>query len=525
MIMMKIFKNIILVFLLIAALVVVPKTFADITDTSKGTISISGVKENNTAVKIYKLIDVHFDTAADKQQPTEPVYTWVEKVGKWLSESEKYSKYVDAVKDEKGNVTGYNVAEAFNKALSNGKDIAEFYGDLEDNLSTLGLTAIEDTSKKGTYTRSGMDMGHYMVTFESPENKYTYRPTSVNLVPEYNKDTNAWNISEGKGVAKSTTPQVDKKVEGGNQDGTVATAGIGSEVKYTVDIDVPNFTTDGFAQITVSDRFSTGLTYNNNLKIYGVYDGTQETDALVAGTHYTITTHTTNNIADGFDIIINEEQYKNLVNSDGNRFEELHITYSGTVNENAKVTDPITNDVTYNYGGDPKHDTVTVYTYGLDLLKYEKGDESHFLKGAIFNIKDKDGNILKFSTIDGATKGHYRLDANGTTDVEVDDDGTLVIEGLNTGDYSIVEIKAPEGGYIKLLNPIPAKIADDNFDGIIDGEEDRFLYKGIPNSKGFELPVTGGMGTLLFSVLGIVFMGIAVALIRNILKNKKVENI
>ena len=49
--------------------------------------------------------------------------------------------------------------------------------------------------------------------------------------------------------------------------------------------------------------------------------------------------------------------------------------------------------------------------------------------------------------------------------------------------------------------------------------------KSFTYPKGFQLPVTGGIGTLIFSVLGIVFMGVAISLVRSIFKNKKVENI
>ena len=37
------------------------------------------------------------------------------------------------------------------------------------------------------------------------------------------------------------------------------------------------------------------------------------------------------------------------------------------------------------------------------------------------------------------------------------------------------------------------------------------------------LPVTGGIGTLLFSVIGILFMGLGAFLIKNILKKENVQ--
>ena len=64
-----------------------------------------------------------------------------------------------------------------------------------------------------------------------------------------------------------------------------------------------------------------------------------------------------------------------------------------------------------------------------------------------------------------------------------------------------------------------------NMDGILDdgkvnsGVKTGYLALTVKNSKGFDLPLTGGMGTILFTAGGIVLVAGAVVLL--LVANKK----
>ena len=114
----------------------------------------------------------------------------------------------------------------------------------------------------------------------------------------------------------------------------------------------------------------------------------------------------------------------------------------------------------------------------------------------------------------------------------------LSIRGLDEGTYVLREIKAPND-YVLPNGEITIEIYDqDNgsADGIIDEGESAIvnadgtakLYGNvvidgntvsfnIENTSsadaGFQLPTTGGMGTMIFTIAGILLMGGAVALI------------
>ena len=101
--------------------------------------------------------------------------------------------------------------------------------------------------------------------------------------------------------------------------------------------------------------------------------------------------------------------------------------------------------------------------------------------------------------------------------------GKLILSGLDAGTYTLTETKAP-AGYVTLGAPKTITITDDKPamegdtanskpNGLVDDGEnsadgiDGYYELDVANSKGFTLPSTGGMGTVLFTAIGIVLMG------------------
>lgn len=96
--------------------------------------------------------------------------------------------------------------------------------------------------------------------------------------------------------------------------------------------------------------------------------------------------------------------------------------------------------------------------------------------------------------------------------------------GLDVGTYKLEEVKAPKD-YTLLKDKIEFTITDANPgpDGVIDGNSsEKVTVNGtdtgrltttITNNKGFNLPSTGGMGTYIFTIGGLVVMAGAVLLL------------
>ena len=131
--------------------------------------------------------------------------------------------------------------------------------------------------------------------------------------------------------------------------------------------------------------------------------------------------------------------------------------------------------------------------------KVDKDDVTKHLTGAKFKLTKKNGDLV--------------TDASGHEVHEVEVTGGTVIN-LSTGEYQLTETKAP-AGYNLLTNTIDFTISGGEVTK--NGTNDMFTIEKttnefvviIKNKAGVALPVTGGTGTILFSLGGMALMLIA----------------
>lgn len=163
----------------------------------------------------------------------------------------------------------------------------------------------------------------------------------------------------------------------------------------------------------------------------------------------------------------------------------ITITFTTEIEEGAAVG-TVTNNAVLTYQsetGDKKTVTATATAniYGIDVTKVNLAGTR--LPGAEFELKDDKGNVVY----------------TGTTDAE----GKFIFKGLNQGTYYLVETAAPDG-YKVMSKPLEIVI-DDN-------TQDYLETVTILNTKNISLPITGGIGTLIFTFSGIALMGAAALL-------------
>ncbi len=193
-------------------------------------------------------------------------------------------------------------------------------------------------------------------------------------------------------------------------------------------------------------------------------------------------------------------------------YENLQITFDSTVNEGASLG-PVSNTATLNAvakEGEPFDDQATATTsiYGINIKKMNFGEDSA-LKGAYFNVYTseadaqtaietiKNGSAEEIAALKNDGKALYR----GSTGEE----GTLLLSAMNQGTYYLVEVEAPSG--YKIMNRVVEVTISDNTDNT------EFIETvTILNTKLVSLPITGGIGTLIFTFSGIALMGAAVLL-------------
>ncbi|MEG2165197.1 MAG: SpaA isopeptide-forming pilin-related protein [Ruthenibacterium sp.] len=207
----------------------------------------------------------------------------------------------------------------------------------------------------------------------------------------------------------------------------------------------------------------------------------------------------------------------------------LTITYRATLNEKASIgTIGNPNSVTLTYSNNPgvggntyttpkKH--TLVFTTGIQLTKVDEHGAP--LAGATFGIFSDAAcsNPIGFYTYKITTDAQgthitTELEKNTTGQITTGDDGIASFTGLIAGEYFIKEITAP-AGYNLLKAPISVTIGVTLPSAIITGNEtaawtvsgENFtessgtFKSNVINTKGFQLPGTGGMGTTLF-ILG-----------------------
>lgn len=497
----------------------------------KSTIQVTGIEEpvdTTVTVNVYRLMTVNFNVP--NQQPEEPVYTWVNDVAQWLktNTNETYKTYINA---NDNSVTENFSVPTTDENGTKAAEIAAFYDALaaaiRSNAIVLNATSSQTVQGAGTQAVSAsinnLDMGNYLVLIEG--GMKVYRPSAVNLVPEWKKtsefpETWEWVLETANVELKSSEPALTKTVS----DTQVA---IGDTVTYTLVADVPHFPDNALNKgYYISDVLPAGMTFGSITSVEGYTGNTPDVSVdgttLTENSDYKDATRPVTGTTPTFTL-----SFTNLKNTSNERYTKIKVTYTATVNGNITVMDSSSATLTNNinnafldYNNDPygsatswqtKTATATVYSYGIMVNKVDK--ENKPLSGAKFTLSKKsDGSApIHFE----GSNGTYLKTASGDTEIEVDSSGKLTLSGLDVGTYYLTETKAP-GGYVKLTNPVVITITDAAPNGLVDdgtsgdaGTDgaDGYYELDVVNSKGFTLPSTGGVGTVLFTTIGIVLMG------------------
>lgn len=514
-------KVLILCFAIFFLLLILDTKSIGLTPSATGNISIKNIEAGVTAYA-YRLTTVNWNTSIN--QPLDPPYAWVDEVQSWIDTNfPNYSDPEDFYEDfyNEDTQTTSEATEFYSKLISGVKggsiDLDASY---TKTLTGNNYYPVEDSSLTGSVTFENCNMGTYLILIE---NGYmVYSPSVVNLTPKY-IEGDGWVLSDGSVQVKSTRPQISKTLNGIKKDNfsTIDT------LNFEILADIPKYIDSALSKTyKVTDVLSDGLSLDNSsIEVYGINENSET--KLTLDNEYKIEKSSNNDFTISF-------IYENIC-----QYDSVKITYTSKLLQSSSLIlgDGNKNTASLIYSNNPydedstqvQEDTVTVYTYGLNITKVDKTDNSKVLAGAQFNLSD-DNNHLYFVGNNGVYYLSDHASAGATDVLEVNSNGLLCLYGLDEGTYYLNEFKAPDG-YNASQNVYSLVIKDENLDGKIDDDSEGYIKNdtnGIieitfPNGKGFQLPITGGMGTLVFIIGGIIFICAGI-IILILIKRKNSKN-
>lgn len=342
-------------------------------------------------------------------------------------------------------------------------------------------------------------------------------------------------------------PSLEKSVENANGSYDNDTdASVGDTVTWKVEASVPSNVNE-LKTYKLTDKMSDALTWENKAKA-NLEITTNNSTTLEASTDYTLTVPEDNTTGGTWTIEFTEAGKTKLATSN---VKVITVTFNTKLNENAIIgSEGNLNDAELDYsnaiyptedpdnpnkgntpGEDKIKDQAIVYSFKMNIEKVDGKDSTIKLQGVTFDLYSYTGAKTNPTEADLKGSDGTLVEQNLTTDA----DGKIQKSGLKNGTYYLVEtktVKTKDGKQYNLLKePVKVEIKVDyvtktettitkdvngnvadtttvstkTFTGGDTGSDGTFTVT-VKNYTGFDLPITGGMGTVLFSIAGFALM-------------------
>ena len=458
----------------------------DVVEGSTASITVRNAVENDV-LAAYKVVDITYNAAKNTLSH------------KWNSLFDDYFSQKNSITNSANRA--YTVDEF--AAIKDSAELKTLLAGLPNYIATNKSISPVDTQTvdaDGTATFANLAMGEYFI-----------RPTSTTSVYQLMLQKLEPTVSGGKYVIDDLTFGAKREEVSVDKAANKTSVTKKEKVTYTITVDIPTYASQAVDKsFYVSDLLPNGLTIDPaSIKVQ--IDGTDVDTAA-----YTLDTTAVAEYT--FKLSVSAEQYTDNWSANGGK--QLVITYTATLNDNGttEVNTKETNKVTFDYSNYPyvenshkqKTDTVDVTTFAIKIDKYVKNDEHAKLANAKFDLYR---TATHAEVIAGSAVNIPYTNVNGIkleSDLVTDANGTATFakyeaNGTNY-DYYLVETQAPSG-YNILDNAVKVNFTDTE----VEATAGVYTVK-VPNSSGIQLPITGGTGTVIFTIIGIALMVGAVVL-------------
>lgn len=325
-------------------------------------------------------------------------------------------------------------------------------------------------TKTDTFSATGLTEGWYLIIDETENLATGDAETGVRV-----KSADILKLTGDTDInAKHDLPTLEKKIVEGENKVDANTAAIGEDVKYNIDLKVPDVRGYDKYYYVVEDTLSAGLTYNDDLiiKLNGNAVDEDEDDVGDSDTGDFYVTHENGNIKVVFVNAV--EYFKNK-----NVGDPIVIEYTATLNSDAVITDAGNpNTAQLKYSNDPNFDTNETNKPGTPDEPKEPGDGEK----SVFGETPEDKVItyttaVKLRKVDQSgnklTGAEFTLTGSDLKNVKITSGSKF--EASESGDYWLLN----DGTYTKTA-PVSGE----------DGTEDKYKsttqkYKKVDGAEVF----------------------------------------
>lgn len=494
---------------------------ANAADNATLTVSTTDAKFAGKTVNAYKMFSA--TVSGDGKAVS---YTLTDEWKPFFKNSVGLTDVTDANVNDKAN--GYVSKLTGNALVAFATKASNWAQAKTNNIKAAATATVSTGATNGNYTATfnGLDYGYYVVAVPGA--------TLANASGQYATLVSVDRTNVTANI-KGDLPTVDKKVQVDGTGKDATDAKIGDSLTFTLTSTIPDMSAYDTYTFNFKDTLSKGLTFERVTSV--TVDGVAA--PLTVGTDYTVTTPTASN--NTLTVAMNDFKNKQQANAG----KKITVTYTATLNENAVVGGAgntnsakiqYSNNPSTNGTGESEPSKVRVFTYGFTVDKYtgdQYTDAATRLAGAEFTLALKNGTAISFVQVaagNETTNAVYRVAKAGetgtTTTITTPANGKVDFRGLKNGEYTLTETKAP-AGYNKLASAIGVKVDGQNngtdtthatvvikYDNNNGSVYDQTASNGVipvQNKPGVVLPGTGGMGTIAFTVIGVLVIALGVA--------------
>ena len=510
----------------------------------KITLNVGNVADDDT-VSAYKLVS--YNTTRNGYEFNEGFESYINTKKAESQTAEQYLASLDAARVNKlleGYATECNTGKAYN----------------------LPTTSASATATNGNASLK-LDAGYYLLlTTTSSTNSKVYTPLSAfvkvdgeNLVVYAGSNTKALTAEQDGSYKVSAKfedgPTIDKKTNAtkSSEDAAwkdTAAAGVGDIVRFYVAVTIPKYNNVSALNLTVNDTLTnlkykegTVTVYQNEPNVKGNNTSDTEIQGAIKNSDKVVVQDYTVTDGTGKQSLKFELDYAKIMEG-ATQSKTVYVYYEAIMQKEsvAEKKHSGENVATLTYSNAAKPDSAhttdkkqtNVYNYYLSVNKV-KNDTEEALKGAMFSLypdkTSKDAiKFVKATDTDGTE--YYRPAAEGESGAVTVLEANFRIRGLDANTYYLEEVETPKG-YTKpkdrFKTTLTSKLDENNLHTgkldaaasnmtsvndadknlIIAGINNEVLHQFDATIKNFStpnLPTTGGTGTVLLSIGGVVLM-------------------